>query len=357
LLRLFPRHGRRAAATLTVFLLLGVLLVQLGIMIVNPLLHEIQSFSENWRTHQEQALKWMEWVQQRWEALPPDVRVWLEDKWREAQGSSDLGATLTEQMRHIAHRTAESGIVLVELILIPVLAFSFLTEWRPLKRELAVVLPAARVKDGLYLLRQTGSILQSYAIGQLILALIAGGVVYALMLLLGVRYALVLAVIAAVTRVIPVIGPIIGAIPIVLMSSLQGWERGLAVLIAFCVMHLLESKIVMPRLIGYRMKLHPAVVIIVLLIGAEFFGMWGMFLAAPAAAVVKVLFHHFLVRPSRMEARLEASLARASREFLASEGTGADEEPGVPDRESAREREREHERPAVAGVRHHSRAH
>ena len=70
---------------------------------------------------------------------------------------------------------------LVELVLIPVLAFSFLTESRPLKREFTSAIPRRRLRDGLYVLRQTGLILQSYAIGQLILALIAGAVVWLLL--------------------------------------------------------------------------------------------------------------------------------------------------------------------------------
>jgi predicted PurR-regulated permease PerM len=188
---------------------------------------------------------------------------------------------------------------LVELILIPVLAFSFLTESRPLKKELAAFVPRPWLRDALYLMGRSGAILQSYAVGQMILALIAGGVVWVMMTALGIRYALALAVVAAITRVIPVVGPVIGAIPIVLFATLQGVHQGVMVLILFSLMHLIESKVIMPRIIGYRIELHPAIVIIVLLIGAEFFGMWGMFLAAPAAAIVKMLFHHFFVRERR----------------------------------------------------------
>jgi predicted PurR-regulated permease PerM len=256
----------------------------------------------------------------------------------------DFGTQLGEQLRHLGHRTVESGMLVVELILIPVLAFSFLTESKPLKRELMWLVPRARVRDMLYLTRQSGIILQSYAVGQLILALIAGGVVWVLMVGLGIRYALALALIAAITRVIPVIGPIIGGIPIVLFASLQGWESGLFVLVAFTVMHLVESKVVMPRIIGYRIHLHPAVVIVVLLIGAEFFGMWGMFLAAPVVAVAKVVFHYFLVRPAQrgrpaFPERVSPSAPRAAS----------------PSRRE--EREPDLERPAIAGAGSRTRAH
>jgi predicted PurR-regulated permease PerM len=296
LLRALPRHTRRNVATTLVFVLLGIALVELTILTVRPLAAEIRSFAANWSTHQTQLEQWFATVRVQYEGLPPDIRKWLD-----GQGLDGVSGRISEQLHHVVLATLESGMLLVELILIPVLAFSFLTESRPLKREVLMAVSRGRTRDVLYVLRQTGVILQSYAVGQLILALIAGVVTWLLLTVLGVRYALVLGVVAAVTRVIPVIGPLVGGIPIVVLSALQGWDRALVVLIAFTIMHLLESKVVMPRLIGYRIKLHPAVVIIVLLVGAEFFGMWGMFLAAPVAAVIKVIFHHFYVRPRLRE--------------------------------------------------------
>jgi predicted PurR-regulated permease PerM len=337
-MRLLPRPVRRGTSAVLVFLALGAGVVTLAVMIIQPLFAEIRQFATNWPRVQAELAEQVRWFQERYAALPTETRVWIEE-----HGARDVGARLAEQaqqtVQRLAASTAHSGMLLVELILIPVLAFSFLTESRPLKREFTMLLPRAYVKDGLYVLRQTGSILQSYAIGQLILALIAGVVVWFLLVGMGIRYPLALAVIAAVTRVIPVIGPIIGGIPIVLLATLQGWDKGLIVLVAFSLMHLIESKVVMPRIIGYRIKLHPAIVIIVLLIGAEFWGMWGMFLAAPVAAVGKVLLHHFFVRP-----RLPRPVRRGPGNPPAAEAPVSEKGPEV-------------ERPAVAGVRGHTGAH
>ena len=68
---------------------------------------------------------------------------------------------------------------------------------------------------------------------------------------------------------------------------------------------MVESKLLMPKFIGHRIHLHAAVVIIVLLIGAEFFGLLGMFLAAPLAAIGRILIAHYVLRPRRL-ARAEA---------------------------------------------------
>lgn len=334
-MRLLPRPARRGLSSGLVFGVLAVGLVALVLLIVAPLRAEVAQFTSSWEQYQRELTRWIADAQALFEKLPPDVQEAI----RNLQFGEWVGKGIA-QVQHLVLTTLESGMLIVELILIPVLAFSFLTESRPLKREFATTIPPSRLRDALYVLRQTGLILQSYAIGQLILALIAGICVYLLMTFMGMKYALAMGVVAAVTRVIPVIGPLLGGIPIVAFSAFEGMDKAAAILLAFTLMHLVESKVVMPRLIGYRIQLHPAVVIIVLLIGAEFFGMWGMFLAAPVSAVVKALFHYFVVRP------------RTGRRLL----------PHPPVREPARrsqeaEKEIEVGRPSIAGVGDHSRAH
>jgi predicted PurR-regulated permease PerM len=130
-----------------------------------------------------------------------------------------------------------------------------------------------------------------------LLGVIAGVVVGLALHWVGLRYALAMGVVAGVTRIIPIIGPILGGIPIVLLATAQSWELGLWVLVFFSLLHLLESKLLMPRVIGYRVRLHPAIIIIVLLIGSEFFGLMGMFLAAPIAAIIRILINFYIIRP------------------------------------------------------------
>ena len=84
-----------------------------------------------------------------------------------------------------------------------------------------------------------------------------------------------------------------------LITSLKSVEHGVAVLIFFSLLHLIESKVVMPKLLGDRLHLHPAIILIVLLVGAEFFGLLGMFLAAPLAALLKVMYDFYVLKNRR----------------------------------------------------------
>ena len=148
--------------------------------------------------------------------------------------------------------------------------------------------------------RMAGEMLQSYIFGQLILCVIAGVLTGIVLSLLDVKYVVVLALFAGITRAIPVIGPIVSGIPIVLVGALStpgSLELPLYLTIFMIAMHFGESKFIMPQLIGRRLRLHPAVVIVVLLIGAEFFGLAGMFLAAPVAAILRQLVKQYYIIP------------------------------------------------------------
>ncbi|HEX8833409.1 MAG TPA: AI-2E family transporter, partial [Abditibacteriaceae bacterium] len=106
-----------------------------------------------------------------------------------------------------------------------------------------------------------------------------------------VPHAFTLGLIAGLTRAVPVIGPLLGGIPLMLVCLITTKSLPItgALLGGFFLMHFLESKILLPKIVGHEVDLHPVAVILVLLIGMEFFGFIGVFLAVPIAAVLKIL--------------------------------------------------------------------
>jgi len=214
-----------------------------------------------------------------------------------------LTAGVTESAQQLIRLATSSLGIAIELLLIPVLAFYFLLDHKTISREFYGLVPARRRKEAVRIGHRTGSILQSYIFGQIILCIIAGLATGLFLWGMHMPYIVVLALFAAITRAIPIIGPVVSGIPIVLVGLLYSPQGDIAiplVLLTFItVMHFAESKFIMPRLIGDRLHLHPAVVIVVLLIGAEFMGVVGMFLAAPVAAIVREMYRLYYVKPRR----------------------------------------------------------
>jgi predicted PurR-regulated permease PerM len=114
------------------------------------------------------------------------------------------------------------------------------------------------------------------------------------MLALRMRFAFTLGLAAGVCRAIPFVGPVLGAIPLIIAALIQkDINIAAIVVIGSSVMHFVESKFITPKVIGYKVGLHPVIIIAALMIGWEFFGIIGMFLAAPVVAMLKITLVHY----------------------------------------------------------------
>ena len=199
------------------------------------------------------------------------------------------GTFLVSAVLHVVRTTAEWLSHIVEVVLIPILAFYFLVDLPVLKQELVGFLPTAMRPPILRAAARLDRIFAAYVRGQLILMVISGVVVWVGLTLLGVRLALLLGIVAGLTRVVPIVGPVLGAIPIVGIVLLQSAEGAVAALLFFVVLQIIESKVILPQVVGYHLQLHAATILIALLVGYTLFGLIGMFLAPPAAAFVRDL--------------------------------------------------------------------
>jgi predicted PurR-regulated permease PerM len=286
------RKFQRALVTLVVFITLGALVVVSTYAIITPLSSEFKSLTTKAGDY---FAEWHKASQKWYASLPPDVQSFLRQ-----QKLDNLIAKLQVWISKVVAATVNFFSHVPDVILVPVLAFYFTLDSRILKREFVALAPRRHTKTVLAIIREINCIMRSYVIGQIILCIIAGVIVAIMLKALDMPYVLILSIFAGLTRAIPVVGPIISGIAIVLFGLAKAPLVGFYLLGFFSALHFVESKFIMPYLIGERMKLHPAIVIVVLLIGAEFFGIFGMFMAAPAAAILRVLVRHYLIKPKGM---------------------------------------------------------
>lgn len=180
---------------------------------------------------------------------------------------------------------------IVELLLIPVLVFYFLCDGPAIRSEARLLLPLEWRPRFSRMAAHLDRVFDGYIRGQVLMCLIAWVLVTIVLLALRVPYAFTLGIIAGLTRAIPVIGPLLGAIPLTLVCFLttNSVPTTALLLLGFTLMHFLESKVLLPFVVGHEVDLHPVSVILALLIGMEFFGFLGVFLAVPIAAVLKIV--------------------------------------------------------------------
>lgn len=118
-------------------------------------------------------------------------------------------------------------------------------------------------------------------------------------LLLGVPYSTLMALIVAITNIVPFIGPIIGLIPPVLVTLLESPVQSLWVLGVVLIIQAIDAYLIQPYFIGDKMGLSPFWVLVSVIIGGGLFGIWGILLSVPVAAVLRILIKQYARRRNR----------------------------------------------------------
>ncbi len=142
-----------------------------------------------------------------------------------------------------------------------------------------------------------GRIWRAYLRGQFILAITMWIVVWFSLAIAGVNNAFALGFLSGIFEFLPVIGPLIagGVAVFVALFQPENWmglttiQYGLVVLVIMLVLQQLENSILVPRIVGKSLDLHPLWTILVVFMGSTVAGILGAILAAPVAATVKLL--------------------------------------------------------------------
>lgn len=139
--------------------------------------------------------------------------------------------------------------------------------------------------------------------GQLMLVVIMSVATYIALRLLGVPYALVLAPVAGFLELIPFIGPVLAATPAVLLALVYpspfGWSPvvyAVIVALTYTVLRHIEDYLIIPNVVGRYVQLNPVVTLFAILSGGALFGISGMLLAIPTAAILRIVLSYLYVK-------------------------------------------------------------
>ena len=141
---------------------------------------------------------------------------------------------------------------------------------------------------------ELGMISAKFIQGQIFVALIIGIIETAGLLLIGVPYAVLLGVIGGISNMIPYFGPFFGALPPIFTALMISPAKAVWVLILFVAVQQLDNNFLSPKIIEGNLGIHPITVILIVFIGEEFFGFWGIIASVPAYAMVKCIIVRIL---------------------------------------------------------------
>jgi predicted PurR-regulated permease PerM len=181
------------------------------------------------------------------------------------------------------------------MILVPVLAFFMLKDAALFEQEIVSFMPTERLRKRVHwLLLDVSRTLAAYIRAQLTACLVIWMLVTAGLGVIGVPYALVLGAVAGVLEFVPLVGPLISAIVICGLGLTESWQTAVIAALFLLVLRIVQDYVIYPKIVGHGIKIHPLVVVIAILCGAEIGGLIGIFLAVPVVGLMMVAYNHYL---------------------------------------------------------------
>ncbi|MCR4402204.1 MAG: AI-2E family transporter [Firmicutes bacterium] len=282
------RGAPRSAGTLVVYVGFTLCVTLVGVYLFPRLLTQLETLTD---VLPEQAQR----VQARLVAfytrfnrfnIPEPLKGAVDDGIRRAEeGVADFARRFVSALPGLLPK-------MTMLILVPVLAFYFTMDFPEIKMWLLSWIPSRWRSEVVGLLIEVDQALGSFVRGQILVSAVVGVLIFLGLSIIGVDFALVIGIVAGIFNIVPYFGPVIGAIPAVISALLESPVLVIYVIILFVLVNQLESAVVGPNILGEQVGLHPVAVIFSVLAGGHLFGVTGILLAVPAAAVVKVILRY-----------------------------------------------------------------
>jgi predicted PurR-regulated permease PerM len=212
------------------------------------------------------------------------------------------------------------GLVLVVMLF----GYYLLLDFGGLDEYVMHFVPRAYQSDVQRLMKATQQVWRAFIRGQLILGAVVGVLTGIALAAVGLRFALVLGLIAGVLELVPTFGPIVAGVLAILVALFQGTNSlgltplafALVVIGVSFLIQQIENNLLVPRIIGGSLNLHPMVVLLGAIVGGTMAGILGVLLAAPVIATGRLWLGYFYRKTVGLEtwpADLEPLRRSASR--------------------------------------------
>ncbi|MBI3268268.1 MAG: AI-2E family transporter [Planctomycetes bacterium] len=273
---------------------------------LDPLVRDTNGNGQYDVSYLEKVRHWAAATIERWNERHPDRRLDLDTvlaKVRETLGGTPKEITATSlDLTGRGLSLLQSGVlgtlsVVSYLLLLPIYTFFLLREMPRLRDRIRGYLPGRNRARILRIFERIHRALSSFFRGKLTICLVKGLLTYIGLLLVDVRFPLLFGLIQAGASLVPFLVLIVGLLPALGLVALDhgfAWGSMLGCVVVFLFAEGLEGFVLTPWILGKETGLHPVVLILSLLIGAQLLGLFGLLLAVPVASICQILWAEFL---------------------------------------------------------------
>jgi len=242
-----------------------------------------------------------------WPQVRANIEHWVDERAADLQGTpfeferEEIVDRITQDTEvdvgETVSRLTEIGFQVLEVLLIfilaPILAFYLLVDLPHIRRVAEGLIPDGARQDVVLVARRVNHALGGFFRGQLMVAFIVGVMSSVGLWLIDLPFWLIIGMIAGFFNLIPLIGPWVGGVPAVLIALTTSHPiTALWAALVLLAVQQIDNHFISPLVMQRAVKLHPVVVMVALLLGGSLFGFFGLLVAVPVTAVLKIVLGH-----------------------------------------------------------------
>jgi predicted PurR-regulated permease PerM len=291
--RLERRMPKPVAVTIVFFGLLA--LIAIFLVIVVPLaISQTQLLAANLPTYAGTAQGWLAEAQSSLQQHFPTLKLPAYDV-----NTSRIGATQTSSF--ISGAVASLGTIAVNTATAFFVAFSsiilsvfFLLNDTQIAEGFTSMFPPRKRQTARKLAVEVTELFGSYISGQVIVSALTGAVIATATATIGFKFSLILGIISAVAYAVPIIGMLIAQLVAIPLCAPQGIWMIVWVQVVMFAMARISDNVLVPKIMGQSVGVSPIGAMFAVFAGGELFGVPGLILGIPAAALIKILWRYFM---------------------------------------------------------------
>jgi AI-2 transport protein TqsA len=231
-------------------------------------------------------------VLEKWE----DVQEWISEKYHitNTQQVAYMNKSATGILNTAMNSAATTFVGIAETLILTIFFFIFtffILQYRRLLMRFVAKLFDDEHNDKVQgIIVRIRSLINSYVLGLLIEMSVVAVLIFTSLMIIGVKYALLISVMAAVLNIIPYLGIYFSmAVAMLITAATGSTGHVIAVGIVFLVTHFADANMILPHVVGGKMKMNPFITILAVLTGHLIWGIPGMFLFIPLMAMIRLI--------------------------------------------------------------------
>jgi predicted PurR-regulated permease PerM len=274
---------RRIVSVLIAFLLLLCIVGGLGYLIVTAVVDAVLvllDYSPNFIG--ASILEVQNWIQGIIDLLPEEIQEGMF-----VEGGINVGNYIRNAMMGAVSLAPRTFNTIFGFAVLPFFLFYLLKDSEKLKKSYNAAVSPRVAEHSWNIIKIVERVLGRYIKAQILLGFIVAYFTFIglwLFNFLQPQYVLALALLAGVAELIPTLGPWIGGGIAVIVTLAVAPEKAIWVALLFVGIQLLENSFLVPKIQSSYLRIHPAVMIVLLVFGAYIAGFWGLLLAGPLVA-------------------------------------------------------------------------